>query len=325
MLRYVLRRLAQGVLVLWGAVTLSFAILHLVPGDPVRIMLGGGQGGGDAANVSEEQIEQLRSQLGLDRPVLVQYTDFVTSALRGNFGISYSTGRPVSEEIAQALPVTLELGIAAIVASVLLAFVFALLGVLLPSRWLRSAFQSSTVIGVAMPSFWVAIILLQVFSFRLRLFPAFGAEDWRSIVLPALTMALLTAGTLAQVLTRGLNEALTEPYADTARAKGLSEAVVVAKHALRNASLPVFTMVGMLVGGILAGATIVETIYSRPGIGLLFVEAVRAQNFPMIQALVILSGGLFVVVTLVVDLTYPAIDPRVVHVSRRARPQVVAA
>lgn len=325
MLGYIVRRLGQGLLVLWGAITLSFAVLHLVPGDPVRIMLGGGPGGADAANVTTEQIEQLRSQLGLDRPVLVQYVDFVASAVRGDFGTSYGTGRPVAEEIAQALPVTLQLGVAAIVASLVLAFAFALLGVILPARWLRSAFQSATVIGVAMPSFWVAIILLQVFSFQFRWFPAFGAADWRSLVLPALTMALLTAGTLAQVLTRGLNEALTEPYADTARAKGLGEVGVVVRHALRNASLPVFTMVGMLVGGILAGATIVETIYSRPGIGMLFVEAVRAQDFPMIQALVILSGGLFVVVTLIVDLTYPAIDPRVVHTHRRARPQVVAA
>lgn len=321
MLRYVARRLAQGAAVLWGAVTLSFAILHLVPGDPVQLMLGGG-GGDAAANASPEQVAALRAELGLDRPILVQYVDFVSGALRGDFGSSYASGQPVLTEIGSALPVTLELGVAAIIASLVLAFTFALLGVLLPGRAVRSAFQSATIVGVAMPSFWVAILLLQVFSFRLGWFPAFGASSPRAVVLPALTMAILTAGTLAQILTRGLGEALSEPYADTARAKGLGEVRVVLSHALRNASLPVFTMVGMLVGGVLAGATIVETIYGRQGIGQLFVEAVRAHDFPMIQALVILSGGLFVVVTLVVDLTYPVIDPRVVRAypaSRRAR------
>lgn len=318
MLGYILRRLGQALLVLWGAVTLSFAVLHLVPGDPVRIMLSGGAGG-ETANIAPEQEAQLRAELGLDRPILEQYVSFIGGALRLDFGTSYSRGQPVADVIGSALPVTIELGVTAIVASVLAAFAFALLGVLLPGRALRSLFQSVTVIGVAMPSFWVAILLLQLFSFRLGWFPAYGSRSWLSVVLPALTMVVLTAGTLAQVLTRGLNDALTEPYADTARAKGISEARVVVGHALRNASLPVFTMVGMLVGGILSGATIVETIYGRQGIGLLFVEAVRSQDFPLIQALVILSGGLFVIVTLVVDLTYPAIDPRVVQAHRRQK------
>lgn len=316
--RYVARRLGHMVLVLWGAVTLSFAIIHMVPGDPVRIMLGGGEGGDGAATASPEQEAALRTQLGLDRPLLVQYLVFLRRAVTFDFGPSYSTGRPVSESISAGLGSTLQLGLAAIVLSVALGLVFALGGVLLPGRSVRSVFQSITVLGIAVPSFWLSILLLQLFSFTLGWFPAFGSKGLSSLVLPALTLALLTAGTLSQVLTRGLNEGLSEAYADTARSKGLTRAQVVLRHVLRNASIPAFTMVGMMVGGILSGATIVETIYGRAGIGQLFVESVRAQDFPLIQALVILSGGLFVVVTLVVDLSYRWIDPRVVAPYRGA-------
>ncbi len=316
-LQYILRRLGQALVVLWGAVTLSFLIIHLVPGDPVRIMLMGGEGGDGAAQAGSEAEAQLREQLGLDRPVIVQYFDFLRRAATFDFGMSYSTGQPVSSAISSALPVTVELGIAAILVSVVLALLFALGSVLLPTQALRSSFQSASLLGTAMPSFWVGILLLQVFSFQLGWFPAFGSASWQALVLPALTLALLTAGTLGQILTRGLNEALAEPYADTARAKGISELRVVLGHALRNASLPAFTMVGMMVGGILSGTTIVETIYGRQGVGMYFVQAIQAQDFPLIQALVILSGAFFVIVTLIVDLAYRWIDPRVVAPQER--------
>ena len=315
-LHYVLRRVGQAVVVLWGAVTLAFLIVHLVPGDPVRIMLMDG-GGDGAAQVDSGAEEQLREQLGLDRPVLIQYLDFLRRAATFDFGMSYSTGQPVSSAIATALPVTVELGIASIVVSVVLALLFALGSVLLPTQTLRSVFQSVSLVGTAMPSFWVGILLLQLFSFQLGWFPAYGSGTWQALVLPSLTLALLTAGTLGQILTRGLNEALAESYADTARAKGVNELRVVIRHALRNASLPAFTMVGMMVGGILAGTTIVETIYGRQGVGMYFVQAIQAQDFPLIQALVILSGAFFVTVTLIVDLAYRWIDPRVVAPQER--------
>jgi peptide/nickel transport system permease protein len=315
---YIVRRLAQALVVLWGAVTFSFAILHLVPGDPVRIMLGGGQGGDASASASPEQVEELRAGLGLDQPLPIQYVGFLRRLVTFDFGTSYATGQEVSSAIARALPVTVELGIAALALTVVLALVFALLGVLLPTRVLRSVFQSSTLVGTAMPSFWVAIILLQVFSFRLGWFPAYGSASLSALVLPALTVALGAAAVMGQVLVRGLRQALDEPYADTARAKGVGHVRLVVVHALRNASLPVFTMVGMLVGGIMSGAVIVETVYGRQGIGLLFVEAIRAKDFPVIQVLIVLSGGLFVLVTLLVDLTYRVIDPRVVQPDGRS-------
>lgn len=309
MTAYLLRRLAQMVVVLWGAVTLAFAVVHLVGGDPVRLMLGAG--GDGAATASPEQEAALRAELGLDRPVLVQYLDFLRRVVTLDLGTSYTSGQPVAATIGSGLGSTVQLGLAAIAGSIALGLLFALAGVLLPTRALRSAAQSLTVVGVAVPSFWLAIVLLQVFSFTLGWFPAFGGDGVRALVLPALTLALITAGTFGQILTRGLTDALAEPYADTARAKGLGRTRVVLGHALRNASIPVFTMVGMMVGGILSGAVIVETVYGRAGIGRLFVEAVRGQDFPLIQALIVLSGGLFVVVTLVVDLAYRWIDPRI--------------
>ena len=309
MTAYLLRRLAQMVVVLWGAVTLAFAVVHLVGGDPVRLMLGAG--GDGAATASPEQEAALRAELGLDRPVLVQYLDFLRRVVTLDLGTSYTSGQPVAATIGSGLGSTVQLGLAAIAGSIALGLLFALAGVLLPGRALRSAVQSVTVVGVAVPSFWLAIVLLQVFSFTLGWFPAFGGDGVRALVLPALTLALITAGTFGQILTRGLTDALAEPYADTARAKGLGRTRVVLGHALRNASIPVFTMVGMMVGGILSGAVIVETVYGRAGIGRLFVEAVRVQDFPLIQALIVLSGGLFVVVTLVVDLAYRWIDPRI--------------
>jgi peptide/nickel transport system permease protein len=309
MTAYLLRRLAQMVVVLWGAVTLAFAVVHLVGGDPVRLMLGAG--GDGAATASPEQEAALRAELGLDRPVLVQYLDFLRRVVTLDLGTSYTSGQPVAATIGSGLGSTVQLGLAAIAGAIALGLLFALAGVLLPGRALRSAVQSVTVVGVAVPSFWLAIVLLQVFSFTLGWFPAFGGDGVRALVLPALTLALITAGTFGQILTRGLTDALAEPYADTARAKGLGRTRVVLGHALRNASIPVFTMVGMMVGGILSGAVIVETVYGRAGIGRLFVEAVRGQDFPLIQALIVLSGGLFVVVTLVVDLAYRWIDPRI--------------
>ncbi|GAA3603276.1 ABC transporter permease [Agrococcus terreus] len=318
MTRYVLRRLGHALVVLWGAVTLSFLVVQLIPGDPARIMLGGGASGGEGAGAADDgQVAALRTELGLDRPVLAQYAAYLVRVVTLDWGTSFAKRQPVTDVIASGLESTLQLGAASIALTVVLGMLFGLGGVLLPGRWVRSAFQSITVLGIAVPSFWLAILLLQVFSFGLGWFPAFGAGSPAALVLPALTLALLSAGTLGQLLTRGIEDGLREPYADTARARGLSRAGVVLRHVLRNASLPVFTMVGMLIGSILSGATIVETIYGRPGVGNLFVVAVQARDFPLIQALVVLTGGVFVLVTLVVDIAYRWIDPRVVEPDRR--------
>ncbi|WOF22473.1 ABC transporter permease [Microbacterium betulae] len=318
MTRYVLRRLGHALIVLWGAVTLSFLLVYLIPGDPAVIMLGGGQGGGEGGGSADsDEIAEVRRELGLDRPIVLQYVAYLFRVATLDWGTSFARQQPVVDVIAASIGATVELGLASIVLTVVLGFAFGLGAVLLPGAWVRSLFQSLTVLGIAMPSFWLAILLLQVFSFGLGWFPAFGANGPLSLVLPSLTLALLAAGTLGQLLARSIAEGLAEPYADVAFAKGLGRTGVVLRHVLRNASLPVFTMVGLLFGTIISGATIVETIFARPGVGNLFVSAVQARDFPLIQALVVLTGGVFVLVTLVVDLAYRWIDPRVVEPDRR--------
>lgn len=311
MIRYVLERLGHAALVLWGAITLSFVIVQLTPGDPARLMVMG-SAGGDAGAANEAQLAQIRAEMGLDQPVIVQYFSYLWRVLTLDWGTAYSQQRQsVATVVGDNIGATVQLGAFSMVLLIALGVVFALGSVLLPSAFLRSAFQGLTMIGIAVPSFVMAILLLQIFAFQLGWFPAFGADGFASLVLPSVTIALLGAGTLSQVFARSIREVSDESFVEVARARGLSGAQVLLRHVLRNASLPVYTIVGMLVGGIVSGAAIIETIFGRPGIGNLYVEAVGARDFPLIQALIILTGGLFVIATLIVDLTYPFIDPRV--------------
>lgn len=315
LITYILRRLGQALVVLWGAITLSFLIVQITPGDPARLMVAGGSGG-DAGAADEAQLAQIRADMGLDQPLLVQYADYLRRVVTFDWGTAYSQQRQaVTAVIGNGIGSTVELGIVSLVIMVVLGVLFALGSVLLPTRWLRSSFEALTVVGIAVPSFVMAIALLQIFSFRLGWFPAFGDGGFRAVLLPAITIALLGAGTLSQVFARSIREVSSEGYVEVARARGLSPARVTISHVLRNASLPVYTIVGMLVGGVVSGAAIIETIFARPGIGNLYVEAVTARDFPLIQALIVLTGGLYVLVTLIVDLTYPLIDPRVVSAS----------
>lgn len=319
MTRYVIRRLGQAVVVLWGAITLSFIIVQLTPGDPARLMVMGGDGA-DAGAADDAQIAGIRAEMGLDAPLVIQYLSYLMRVLTLDWGTAYSQQRQsVSSVIGNNIGATVELGLTSLVIMTVLGIAFALGSVLLPTTWLRSAFQGITVIGIAVPSFVMAILLLQVFSFTLGWFPAFGAGDFRSVLLPAITIALLGAGTLSQVFARSIREISTEGYVEVARARGLGPAKVVLAHVLRNASLPVYTIVGMLVGGVVSGAAIIEIIFGRPGVGQLYVEAVSARDFPLIQALIVLTGGLYVLVTLIVDLSYPLIDPRVTSPAARGR------
>lgn len=312
MTRYVLRRLAHALIVLWGAITLSFLIVQATPGDPARLLMAGSDAG-DAGAADDAQLAQLRHEMGLDQPLLAQYFGYLWRVVTLDWGTAYSKQRqPVLEVIRDGLGSTVQLGLASLLIMVVLGVVFALGSVLLPNRFLRSVFEGFTVLGIAVPSFVMAILLLQIFAFRLGWFPAFGAGGLDSLILPAVTIALLGAGTLSQVYARSIREVRAQEHVQVARVRGLAPRKVVTRHVLRQASLPVYTIVGMLVGGVVSGAAIIETIFGRPGIGNLYVAAVQGRDFPLIQALIVLTGGLYVLVTLIVDLTYPLIDPRVV-------------
>ncbi|MFF2487090.1 ABC transporter permease [Microbacterium sp. NPDC058062] len=305
--RYIARRVGQGVIVLWAAYTISFLILYLLPGDAATLFAGGG----DQEAIDPELVAQLRSELGLDRPLWEQYLVALGKALTGDFGVSTQTGRPASDLLLESLPPTLALTALAFVLSVVFGIVLALSASLARARWLRNLLSSLPPLGVSIPVFWIGLLLLQAFSFRLRLFPSMGNEGFESLVLPAITIAIPSGAFIAQLLSRSLRSTLAQPYVEIVRAKGASERRVQLGHAFRNAAIPSLTMVGVLIGGLLSGAVVTETVFSRLGIGRLVVTAVNNRDVPVVQTVVVFAALVFVVANLVVDLVYPLIDRRI--------------
>lgn len=311
---YVIKRLAQAVGVLWAAYTVSFLVLDYLPGDPVTAMAGAGM---DSGQVDPARIAALRHEYGFDKPVPVQYAEYLGRAVRGDFGDSVSTGRPVTATLADALPQTLQLTGAALLFAVVLGGGLAVLATCTTLRWLRQLLLSLPPLGVSVPTFWVGLLLVETFSFRLRWFPAFGNDGLGGLVLPALTLAVPTGAQIAQVLAKSLLTALDQAYVETARAKGAGRWRVHLRHALRNASLPALTVVGLLVGQLIAGSVVVETVFSRDGLGRVTAAAVTAQDIPLVQGVVVFGALIFVTTNLVIDLVYPLLDPRIVVASGR--------
>ncbi|MEZ0165285.1 ABC transporter permease [Kineococcus sp. LSe6-4] len=306
---YVLRRLGQAVLVLWAAFTVTFVILYLLPSDPVSIMLAGGQGG-EQSTADPAQVAALRAEHGLDDPLPEQYAHALWRTLHLDLGTSIQNGAPVTTLIGDAVPQTLALAAAASALALLLGVGTALAATAVRRAWLRTTLQALPPLGVSLPTFWVGLLLIQVFSFRVPVFPALGNEGLASLVLPAVTLAVPVSASIAQVLARSLRTALAEPYVETARAKGASRSRLHLRHALRNAAIPTLTLGGVIVGNLLAGAVVVETVFSRVGLGRLTVSAVNGQDIPLVQGLVLLAATVFVVTNLVVDLLHPLVDPR---------------
>ncbi|GAA1972879.1 ABC transporter permease [Microbacterium pumilum] len=317
MSKYVLRRIGQAVLVLWAAYTVTFAILYLLPGDPVALMLSANNIEVDSLTAQEREVAAAR--LGLDRPLWEQYFGMLGAALRGDFGTSFAKGIPVTELLAQRLPSTLALSVVAVVLALVFGVAIALIATWLPRGRVSNLLRRVPAVGVSVPNFWIGLLLIQVFAFTLGWFPAMGSEGWQSYVLPAVTMAIPTAAVLAQVLTRSFDDTLGEAYITTARAKGLSRFDVQLRHAFRNAALPTLTILGLLVGATVTGSIVVETVFSRNGVGRLAQESVLQQDFPVVQAIVVLAAAAFVIVNLVVDLLYPLLDPRIARTPKVTR------
>lgn len=305
---YLVRRLGQAVFVVWAAFTVSFVILYLLPSDPIVTMLGAG---GDGASVDPEQIAQLRAEYGFDQPVVLQYLHRLGAAITLDFGHSMQGGRPVTQSILQAFPETLKLTAAALVVALLLGTLVAVVGSSTRSPWLRQVLLTLPPLGVAIPVFWLGLLLLQWFSFRIPLFPATGNSGVGSLILPAVTLAVPTAAVIAQVLFKSLSDTWEQPFVQTLRATGASRFRIAARHVVRNGAIPVVTMIAIIVGSLLAGSVVTETVFSRAGVGRLTQSAVEYQDIPMVQGVVVLSAVVFVVVNLAVDLLYPLIDPRI--------------
>ncbi|MGB8970938.1 MAG: ABC transporter permease, partial [Pseudomonas capeferrum] len=296
--RYLIGRIGQALLVLWGAYTITYFILYLLPGDTLAIMLSAS--GMEADGLSPEDLAKARAYYGLDKGLFEQYFDLLWRAVQGDLGRSLSLNRPVTELLAERLPQTLSLAGLAIVLSLLGGIGLAYLTAYLQWRPLKVVLSRLPSLGFSVPVFWMGLLLIQVFAFGLGWFPPTGSQGFASLVLPAVTLAIPSAAVYAQVLQRGFQGVWHEPYIITAFAKGLSRAQVQARHALRNAALPILTLVGLQVGNTVSGAVLVETIFSRNGVGRLAQEAVLRQDIPVVLAIVAVSAAAFVLVNLIV-------------------------
>jgi len=303
MLSFVATRLLGALLVGLGVLTLVFMLIHLVPGDPVDVMLG------ESATASDRTV--LRAALGLDRPVLVQFADYLAGLARLDLGTSLHSKRAIADLIGERFPATLELAGAALLVSVLIALPLGVIAAVRKDSPWDSGAMAFSLLGVSIPNFWLGPLLILVFSLWLGWFPVSGREASGALVLPAVTLGTALASVLARMLRSSLLEVFEEDYMRTARAKGLGEAAVVLRHGLRNALLPVITLLGLQLGALLAGAVITETVFSWPGIGSLLVESIQKRDYPVVQGCVLLISLGYVLVNVVTDLLYAWVDPRV--------------
>ncbi|MBM3449504.1 MAG: ABC transporter permease [Armatimonadetes bacterium] len=311
---FLLRRLWTGIPVLLGVSVLVFGMLHFLPGDPVMMMLT--QPGGQArpmlaSEVSDDLYKRMQQQLGLDRPLHEQFLNFLGRAVRGDLGSSFRSDLPVAQTIARNLPFTLELAAAALSVSIAAGVLFGTLAALRHRTWADTALMAVAVSGVSMPSFWLGLMLLLVFALELRWFPVVATQGWRALVLPAAALGFRAAAIIARLVRSSLIETLHQDYVRTARAKGLPGTGVVLRHALRNSLIPVATVVGLQFGNLLGGAVIVESVFGRPGIGQLAVQAILEKDFPVVQGVVLLTAVTYVIVNLLIDISYGWLDPRV--------------
>ena len=309
---YALRRLLLAVPVLFGVSVLVFAVLHLAPGDPAAIMLG--------AQATKEDVQRLHRDLGLDEPLVVQYVTWIGQVARGDLGRSIPLGRAVLPEVLLRFKATLLLTAGALVIAVVLGLVAGIVSAVKQYSWLDRLSMGVAVTGVSLPVFWTGIMLIIVFALQLRWFPASGMSSpygsgvgdvlWH-LVLPAVTLGTASAAALARLTRSSVLEIIRQDYVRSARAKGLAERAVIARHVLKNAINPIITVLGVQVGFLLGGAILTETVFSWPGLGSLMVRAIQARDYPLVQGGVLLIATTFVVVNLGVDLLYAIFDPRI--------------
>ncbi|AWB89487.1 ABC transporter permease [Homoserinimonas hongtaonis] len=302
-------KILQFVFVIWATYTVTFLLINALPGDPVLAALAAK--GGDATTTDPEQLQALRERYGLDGPLWQQYFVRLGGVLVGDFGISISTGLPVLDLIGRALPNTAQVAILALVLGILGAALVTFLAYLSRPRWLRNTLLQVPPLGVAIPAFLSGLVLITVFSFGLGWLPSSGTRDPMSVVLPAITLALPVGALFFQVFSSAVLEAMESPYVFTAVAKGLSSRTIFVRHVLRNSLLPSITVIGLQIGYLAGGTAVVETVFSRDGIGRLTVDAVLARDVTVIQGVIVVVAIVYSLANLLVDLSYSFIDPRI--------------
>ena len=302
-MEYLLRRLLWTLPVLLGVLTLVFFLLHLVPGDPVDVTLG--------ENALPADRALMRAELGLDRPLATQYVDFLRRTLSGDLGTSFGSRRPVTHEIAERLPATMELMLGAMAVAFALAFPLGIVAALHHGRWPDHVASFFALLGVAIPNFWLGPLLILLFAVHLDWLPVNERGGLEHLVLPAITLGTALAALLSRMTHTSLVEVLGEDYIRTARAKGVPERTVVARHALRNAAIPVVTVAGLQVGALLSGAIVTESIFDWPGLGSLLLEGIYGRNYPLVQGCVLVIAITYIAINLATDLVYGWLDPRI--------------
>lgn len=303
MKRSILQRLVQAVIVLVGVVLLTFVMLRIVPGNPIETMMG--------EHANAETIQRMTAEMGLDQPLYIQFFQYVSSAVRGDFGTSYSMGKPVSELLNRAFVNTLTLALLAALFAWIVGIGCGILSAMKKNRLPDRLFMGFSLLGISLPVFMAAMLLQYVFAFKLRWFPISGAEDLRGFILPAIALGWNSAGQVSQMTRTSLLEALRDDYIDTARAKGLGQMGVFMLHALRNAMLPVMTMMTIQLSGLLSGAVITETVFSINGVGRLMVQAISGRDIPLLQGTSLLATGVVILGSLLADCLYTVLDPRI--------------
>jgi peptide/nickel transport system permease protein len=308
MFAYVLRRLGQSLLVLLGVSVIVFGLLHLA-GDPTRLLL--------PLEAREEDVRQLRALLGLDDPLWMQYLRFLSRAVRGDFGVSFKHQVPALTLIFQTLPATLELTAAGLGLALVVAVPAGIVAALRRNSLIDAVCSVGVLLGQAMPVYWLGLLLILVFAVKLGWLPAAGRDGLASLVLPAFALGAFSMARIARMARSGMLEVLAQDYVRTARAVGVRTFLVTYKYALKNAAIPLVTIVGLEFGVLLGGAVITETIFAWPGVGRLAVDAIFSRDYPLVQAIVAMLATLFVVINLVMDMVYTYLDPRIVFVRSR--------
>jgi len=305
MTTYLLRRLITSILVLFGVSILVFSIIHLVPGDVVTAILG-------RQKVSAQEEAQLRQQLGLNDPIPVQYWHYLSKALHGDLGESIRNHVPVSQSIAEQLPSTIALAFSALILALVIGFVLGLTAALKHGSWFDTLAMSLSVSGLSIPTFWLGLLLILLFSVSLKWFPSISTgSSFSALVLPALTLGLPETSVVARMVRASMLDVLGKEYITAARAKGVRESAVILKHALRNALIPVVTFVGLQMAYLLGGSTIVETMFARQGIGRLAVQSISNRDYPMVQGVVLVVAVIYVVMNTITDITYTLLNPTI--------------
>lgn len=306
MTRYIIKRILSGIFTIWVTTIAVTLLIHLVPGDPVQIMFAQSQ------STTPEQIEQIRSQLGLDRPIYEQYFMYMGRVLQGDFGTTIRGNQPVLELLLVRLPNTLVLALSSLVITMVVGVTAGFFAAYRRGSWLDTTLMTSAIIGISIPSFWLGLMLMYVFSIRLGWLPVSGT-DFKNLILPALTLGLANAAAVSRLTRSSMLDVLSQDYMRTARAKGLAETLVLSRHALRNGLINIVNMLGLQFTYMMGGAIVVENVFAWNGIGRLAIQSIFQRDYPTIQGFILIFATVVVVVSILLDLLYAWIDPRITY------------